>query len=74
VARQPSEPSDIRVTVDHISPIGPIVRLLLTRVDTQESFESELTRDRYAQLSPKVGEELFASLTNARVFVDDYSI
>jgi sulfate transport system ATP-binding protein len=74
VTRSANESSNIAVKVDHISPIGPIVRLLLTRLDTKETFESEITRERYSQLSPKVGEELYASLSNARVFTDDYSI
>jgi len=74
VSRVASESANIRVKVDHVSPIGPIVRLYLLRLDTGETFESEITRDRYMQVSPKVGEELFASLTHARVFGEDYSI
>jgi len=75
ISRDASDSANIRVKVDHVSPIGPIVRLYLQRLDTGETFESELTRDRYTQVSPKVGEELYASLANAKVFdAEDYSI
>ncbi len=74
VSRQASESANIPVEIDHISPIGPIVRLYLKRLDNGEMFESELTRERYMELSPKVGESMFASLANARTFGDDYSI
>ncbi|CAN5409952.1 sulfate/molybdate ABC transporter ATP-binding protein [soil metagenome] len=74
VSRVATDSANIRVKVDHISPIGPIVRLYLQRCDTSEMFESELTRERYVQLQPRVGEELFAAFNNARVFADDYSI
>ena len=36
--------SPIAVRVDHISPVGPIVRLHLERQDTKEIIEAELTR------------------------------
>ncbi len=74
VARDRATPASIAVKVDHISPIGPIVRLHLLRQDTGEQFESELTRERYAALSPRVGESLFVDLNNARTFDEDYSI
>jgi sulfate transport system ATP-binding protein len=73
VSREPL-PSGIVVKVDHISPIGPIVRLHLVRQDTGEQLESEITRDRYGQLKPKTGENLFITLSNAKVFTEDYSI
>ena len=64
----------IRAKVDHISPAGPVVRLYLARLDTQEVVESELTRDRFLELQPQVGEEMFLILKNARTFAEDYSI
>jgi len=74
VTRTATDSASILVKVDHVSPIGPIVRLYLQRRDTGELFESELTRERYTQLAPVVGEELYATFNNARVFADDYSI
>ena len=68
------DPSPIRARVDHVSPAGPIVRLYLVRDDTQEVVESELTRDRFTELSPEVGEDVYLVLKNARTFAEDYSI
>jgi sulfate transport system ATP-binding protein len=73
VSREPV-PNGIKVKVDHISPIGPIVRLHLVRQDSGEQLESEITRDRYRQLKPQIGEQLFIALSNAKVFTEDYSI
>jgi sulfate transport system ATP-binding protein len=74
VSRVPDAGAMILARVDHISPIGPTVRLQLERLDTQELIEAELTRERFADLRPKVGEELYVLLRNAHTFATDYSI
>jgi sulfate/thiosulfate transport system ATP-binding protein len=68
------QPGQILARVDHISPVGPIVRVHLERLDTHEVVEAELTRERYVQLKPVVGEQLFIVLRNPKMFVEDYSI
>ena len=73
VSREPVA-GGIAVKVDHISPIGPIVRLHLLRLDSGEQLEAEITRERYGQLKPKIGEQLHIALSNAKVFTEDYSI
>jgi sulfate transport system ATP-binding protein len=74
LARAATTPVDIRARIDHVSPAGPVVRIYLVRLDTQEVVEAELARDRFVELAPKVGDEVYLVLRNARTFAEDYSI
>ena len=74
VSREPEGSSMIKAKVDHISPVGPIVRVHLERLDSRELIEAELTRERYMELRPAVGEEVYVVLRNVRTFAEDYSI
>ena len=74
LSRSPDSATPIRVRVDHISPAGPVARVYLRRHDTEEVVEAEITRDRFLELGPKVGEDLYLVLKNARTFPDDYAI
>jgi len=65
----------IGVTVDHILPIGPIVRLRLRRADNGDLVEAELSKDQWRTLKPVTGEYLYVEPHNLRVFVEeDYVI
>ena len=65
----------IGVTVEHILPIGPIVRLQLRRTDNRDLIEAELSKDQWRTLKPKPREYLYVEPHNLRVFVEeDYVI
>lgn len=74
ISRDSNGGTAIRARIRHISLGGPIVRVQLEREDGHDALEAELTRQRYQQLALKIGEDVFVALTNARIFVADYSI
>jgi sulfate transport system ATP-binding protein len=74
VAREAANGDAIPARVDHVSFAGPFVQVQLTRADSQESLEAALTRERYRELSLKVGDAVYVRFRNARMFVEDYSI
>jgi sulfate transport system ATP-binding protein len=63
----------IEVRVRDIRRIGPIVRVELDRLDGQGIIESELTRERCADLSLNKGEVVFARPQNPRVFLETHN-
>ena len=75
VTRTCRSSDSIGVTVDHILPIGPIVRLQLRRTDNRDLIEAELSKDQWRTLKPVTGEYLYVEPHNLRVFVEeDYVI
>ncbi len=72
-ARQTDE--EIEARVRFIQGAGAVVRLELTRLDTGESVEAEMTRDRYRDLHIREGDRVFIRPRHMRVFVEaDYQI
>ena len=61
----------IAATVTHIHAAGPMVRVELRRHDTGASLEVHLARDRYREMDLRVGEAVFATVRNPRVFTED---
>jgi sulfate transport system ATP-binding protein len=59
--------------VRRIQSAGPHVKVEL-ELDTGESVLVELSHERYRQLRPKPGEQVFINLRNARIFTEDYMI
>jgi sulfate transport system ATP-binding protein len=74
VAREPKHSSAVPATICHVYGVGPIVKLELQRTDTGSLLEAELTRKQYRELESKVGENVFVTPRNLRVFADDYTI
>ncbi|MDZ4788888.1 MAG: sulfate ABC transporter ATP-binding protein [Blastochloris sp.] len=66
--------SSLEVKILHIQPIGPLVRIEMTRVDNQEFLTVEITRDLYGKLQLKVNETAHLTATRLHVFPPDYSI
>jgi sulfate transport system ATP-binding protein len=66
----------IEVRIRDVRRIGGSVRVELDRLDGQGAIESELTRERYAQLGLDKGQIAYARPRNPRVFLDthDYQI
>jgi sulfate transport system ATP-binding protein len=62
----------VQAQIKHINAAGPVVRIEL--MDGQNTIHAELTHERFHQLSLKIGEQVFVSPKEKKVFVDDYSI
>ena len=71
IERQGGGGSVIEAVVRHVHAVGPLVRLELKRPDTGDLIEAELSRDRYRELSLKVGERVFVRPRNLRVFIGE---
>jgi len=75
VVRHRNGGPSIAAAVRHVSPVGPVIRLELQRLDTGDLIEAELTRERYYELALRTGESVFVKPRKLKVFVDeDYSI
>jgi sulfate transport system ATP-binding protein len=74
VTRECRSSDSIGVRVEHVLPIGPIVRLQLRRADNRDLIEAELSKDQWRTLKPSTGEYLYVQPHNLRVFVEDYAI
>ena len=74
VTREPSDSSAIRAHLRHIYGVGPNVKLELQRGDTGALLEAEIGREQFNELDLKLGDEVFVTPRNLRVFADDYSI
>jgi sulfate transport system ATP-binding protein len=74
IAREKQGESAIAATVDHVLPIGPIVRVRLNRRDTGGDLEAELTKELFRKLNLTVGESVYVNPLNIRYFPEDYSI
>lgn len=66
----PTEGPSVMAKVRHISLLGPIVRLDLQRLDTEEMFEAELTRQRFAELAVTEQSVVYVTFKNVSFFVE----
>jgi sulfate transport system ATP-binding protein len=66
----PAKGQSVMARVRHISLLGPIVRLDLQRLDTEEMFEAELTRQRFAELDVTEQCIVYVTLRNLSFFVE----
>jgi sulfate transport system ATP-binding protein len=73
LTREANDAEAIGATVRHVFGVGPMVKLELQRTDTGGMLEAEVTRKQYSDLSPQIGETVFVTPRNLRVF-EDYSI
>ncbi|QRG69993.1 sulfate/molybdate ABC transporter ATP-binding protein [Brevibacillus choshinensis] len=60
----------VKAQIRRISLLGPIVRLDLKRLDTEEMFEAELTRQRFLELQLEENKVVYATLHNVSFYVD----
>jgi sulfate/thiosulfate transport system ATP-binding protein len=74
VTRESKDTSAIRATLLHVYGVGPIVKLELQSSDTGTLLEAELGRWQFAELELKLGDVVYVSPRNLRVFAEDYSI
>jgi len=68
--RTPHEAS-LPVRVLHVNPAGPVTRVRLQSVAFGIALNVDLSPDRYRELMPRPGEDLFATPNRVRVFVPD---
>jgi sulfate transport system ATP-binding protein len=59
----------LTATLVHAIKIGPSVRLECLRTDNGEPLDVELTRERFEELNPVVGQVLHLALRRAKVFM-----
>lgn len=69
VARHLNGAPAIAAVVNYVHPIGPFVHLELTRGDTGDLIEVDLSKERYQELQLQEGESVFVTPRNLRVFV-----
>jgi sulfate transport system ATP-binding protein len=74
VTREPSDASAIRANLRHIFGVGPNVTLELQRSDSGAILEAELGRKQFNELDLKLGDVVYVTPRNLRVFAEDYSI
>ncbi len=72
VSRQSDGNGAIAATIDHVMPIGPTVRLMLSRVGNPGigavPIEAELDKEQYRELTLREGEQVFLTPRRPRVF------
>jgi sulfate transport system ATP-binding protein len=74
VTREAADASAIPACLRHVYGVGPNVKLELQCTDGGTLLEAELARSEFNALDLKVGDAVFVSPRNLRVFADDYSI
>jgi sulfate transport system ATP-binding protein len=68
VTRHRVDKNCLQATIQHIYSIGPIVRLDLKKVDSNEFFEVEMTYERYQELHLQVHETVYVRPRIVKVF------
>jgi len=74
ISRSRTSDDEIEAEVRHIQGAGPVARIELQRLDSNEPLEATLTRERYRELELKTGEKVFVRAKHFRVFATDYQI
>jgi len=71
IQREANGVAAFKAVVNHIHPIGPVVRLELRREDESELIEAELTRERFRELNLQNGDLVYVRPRNLRVFLQN---
>jgi sulfate/thiosulfate transport system ATP-binding protein len=75
ISRNRSSHEEIEAVVRFIQGAGAVARIELERLDSRETIDAELTRERYRELGLAQGEKVFLRPRNLRVFAGaDYQI
>ncbi len=62
----------IEAIVSHIQRVGPLVHLELTRGDTEDVIEVDLSKERYWEMQIKEGERVFIMPRKLKVFIQGH--
>ncbi|WP_455661735.1 TOBE-like domain-containing protein, partial [Pradoshia sp.] len=65
--------NSIESIVEHIHPIGSVVRIELIRRDNGEMIEAEIPKNLFQSMSIQIGERVFVTPRSVKMFLD-YSI
>jgi sulfate/thiosulfate transport system ATP-binding protein len=74
ITREPEDSSAIQALVRHVYGVGPNVKLELQRNDSGALLEAEISRSHFNHLDLKLGDTVYVTPRNLRVFSEDYSI
>jgi sulfate transport system ATP-binding protein len=74
ITREPEDASAIAAVLRHVYGVGPNVKLELQRTDGGTLLEAEIGRGRFHELDVKIGDIVYVTPRNLRVFAEDYSI
>ncbi|HEY7328332.1 MAG TPA: sulfate/molybdate ABC transporter ATP-binding protein [Gemmataceae bacterium] len=67
-------PSSLAATVQHVHPVGAVVRVRLNLRERNDSLHVELSPQRCNELNLKNGDSVYVAPRRARVFVPEYAI
>jgi len=70
VTRADGDDGGLAATVLQVRRLGPIVRIALRRLDTDETFEAAMSAERFCSLELSPGETVFVRPRRMRVFVN----
>jgi sulfate transport system ATP-binding protein len=73
IERQHDSSFVLEAVIQRIRVVGPIVRLELKRLDTGDTIQAELNKERYHHLKLQTGERVFIKLRNLRIFIEEDS-
>ena len=73
ISRTPLEDA-IAATIKHITAAGPVAKIELRRLDTDEVVNAEIPRQRYRELQLSIGESVYIYPHTTRCFDEDYMI
>ncbi len=71
IQREADGDSAFKVVINHIHPIGPVIRLELGREDDGEFIEAVLTHERFRELNLQAGEHVYVKPRKVRIFLQD---
>jgi sulfate transport system ATP-binding protein len=70
ISVEQTDSQSVPAEICHISPLGPIVRLDLKRLDTEEVFEAELSRQHFSELNVSEKSTVYVKLHNLSFYVE----
>ncbi|MDR3707704.1 MAG: sulfate ABC transporter ATP-binding protein [Capsulimonadaceae bacterium] len=71
ISRSPNGKATLQARVSHIHAVGATIRVELVDASTREFISAELTRSRYQELALVVGDQVYVTPSNIRVFAAD---
>ncbi|WP_025027119.1 sulfate/molybdate ABC transporter ATP-binding protein [Caldalkalibacillus mannanilyticus] len=75
IERAKNEGQAFPARIEHIRSVGPIVHLELSRTDTKEFIEAELSKEEFRALKLQAGEKVFVNPKDMKVFLqEEYTI
>ena len=74
IRRHKNGDASLEAKILHVNPTGPLIKVELQAVASEQVINAELTAERFGELNLKSGETVFVSPRRVRVFFPDYSI